>query len=263
MRVPLFIRHAVSLPIRQIPVRIRSGPNRGRRWSIAASGQGIRAGQYEQERFDALAALIQPQDVLWDVGANHGYASLVASGLISALSGGVHAFEPAEYNRWYLRRHLSWNAAAHVVVQPFALADYVGTSTFGGRGSSAGFALGKGKEEVRVTTVSRLVADGMRAPSFLKADIEGAELLMLKGAVDFLTTATAVGTLPLMLISVHSPTLFRDCRELLLSFGYAVHASHTLDASTGWDTDPDLLAIPPGRDVSASLRLPWFARAPR
>ena len=262
MRVPLSFRHLVSLPIRRIAVPIQAGPNRGRKWSIAASGQGIAAGHYEPERFDAFAALIQPTDVFWDVGANHGYASLIAARTITATSGEVHAFEPAEYNRWYLRTHLSWNAATHVHVQPFALADYVGTSTFGGTGSSAGFSLGNGREEVQVSTVSQLVADGLRAPTFLKADIEGAEAQMLKGAAAFLANAAAAGTLPLILISVHSPALYRDCREILLAVGYHVHASHRLDASTDhgatWDADPDLLAIPPGRDVSAALGMRWL-----
>ena len=122
MRVPLSVRHVLSLPIRQISVPILAGPNRGRKWSIAASGQGIAKGHYEHERFVAFAALIQPDDVLWDLGANHGYASLVAAATITPTSGEVHAFEPSEYNRWYLRRHLRWNDADHVQIQPFAIA---------------------------------------------------------------------------------------------------------------------------------------------
>lgn len=264
MRVPLAIRHAVSLPIRRIPVSIQSGPNRGKKWSITASGQGIASGQYERERFDAFAALIQPGDVLWDVGANHGYASLVAADRVSTTSGEVHAFEPSEYNRWYLRQHLSWNGAHHVQVQSVAVSDYVGTSLFGGSGSSAGFALGKGAEQVQVSTLSQMVHDGMRAPTFIKVDIEGAETSLLKGAADFMSRAAASDSLPLILMSVHSPTHYRDCRELMLSFGYEVIASHRLDDSTNqgatWDGDPDLLAVAPGRDVSAAMRLPWFAR---
>lgn len=264
MRVPLSVRHAISLPIRRIPVSIQSGPNRGKKWSITASGQGIASGQYERDRFDAFAALIHSDDVLWDVGANHGYASLVAANAISATSGEVHAFEPSEYNRWYLRQHLSWNDAEHVQIESVAVADYVGTSMFGGSGSSAGFALGKGAEQVAVSTLTHLVSGGMRAPTFIKVDIEGAETSLLKGAADFMSGAATRGTLPLILMSVHSPAHYRDCRDLMLSFGYQVIASHRLDDSTQqgatWDGDPDLLAVAPGRDVSAAMRLPWFAR---
>lgn len=79
LRLPVWARHWLSLPIRKIPIRVRGGPNRGWKWSLAVSGRGTISGRYEVERFGALATLVRPEEVLSDIGAHYGYATLIAA----------------------------------------------------------------------------------------------------------------------------------------------------------------------------------------
>ena len=263
MRLPLSFRKALALPVRRLRLRIHTGPNRGMRWSVAAAGRAMAAGGFEPERFQAFAAMLRPDDVLWDVGAHQGYSVLVAAGRISGRAGHIYAFEPSGYNLWYLRKHLAWNGVGNAEVIPVALSDFCGGASFGGAGSSACFALDCGRERVNVSTIDCMVSEGLRPPTVLKVDAEGAETQVLGGARDLLARAAATGTLPLLLLSVHSSLNYQGCLQIMRSFGYRVVASRNLEKHRqkegNWMGDPDLLAIPPGRDLSEALRTPWFA----
>lgn len=269
IRLPLRARRLTSLPLRSVPVRIRNGPNRGRRWSLAASGRGIWSGRYERERFDALTRLVHEHDVFWDIGAHRGYATLLAESRIGA-AGTVHAFEPSGENFQYLRKHLRWNEAEQVTVHRAAIADFDGTTTFGGTGSSVSHRIGGGSEDVPVRTVSALAEEGLAPPTFLKIDVEGAESRVLEGARELLEARRdAEEPLPVILVSVHSGPQLTSCLAFLRELGYRILGSanlrrfmDTLDAA--WSEDPDLLATPPdGRlDRSGVGHTPWFQSGP-
>ncbi|MDZ7778685.1 MAG: FkbM family methyltransferase [Gemmatimonadota bacterium] len=260
----------MSFPIRSVPVRIRNGPNAGRRWSLAASGRGVWSGRYERDRFEALESLLREDDVFWDVGAHRGYAALVAEGVVGS-AGAVRAFEPSAENRRYLHQHLRWNRADRVAVHPAALADFDGTADFGGAGSSVSHRLGGGTEAVEVRTISSLVDDdGLAAPTFLKIDVEGAEGRVLAGARSLLTSLRArEARVPLALLSVHSARELRACLGFLRSFDYRVVGSTHLPVfmdllDEPWYEDPDLLAVPRGGrvDLPAIRRMAWFRDGP-
>lgn len=247
-----------------MPVRIRGGPNANLRWSLAVSGRGVITGAYEPERFTALAALLRPDDVVWDMGAHYGYATLIAARATEA-AGSVVAFEPSSANRWYLARHLRWNGRDDVRILPCAIAEADRTDVFGGSGGSVSFHLGHEGERVQVRSIASLLREeDLPFPSFLKIDIEGAEALALEGARPVLEEARRRGTLPTILVAVHDPELLRACRAELEALGYALVASKWIqrfEAGDGWREDPDLLALPPDRRAEARevRRLPWFA----
>jgi FkbM family methyltransferase len=158
------VREWTSRPIRNIPFRVRGGPNRGRTWSLAVSGRGTISGRYEAERFDALTRLVRPDDVVWDVGAHYGYATLIAARLAGP-GGTVVSFEPSSSNRSYLTRHLDWNGETGVRVLPYAVSDSDRMEVFGGRGGSVGFRLGQAGETVEVRSITSLLASGVRSAS--------------------------------------------------------------------------------------------------
>ena len=267
MRLPVWARRWASLPIRNIPVRVRTGPNHGRTWSLAVSGRGTIAGKYESERFEALASLVRPDEVFWDIGAHYGYATLIAARQISS-PGCILSFEPSSSNRWYLNRHLGWNGERSVRVMDCAVADSDRQDVFGGPGGSVSFHLGHKGESVDVRSITSLVQSGQPFPTFLKIDVEGAEGRVLEGATQFLSDAMRGNTLPTMLVSVHDERLHRRCLGILKPLGYRVLGSNRLSdfvvRGDEWAGDPDLLAVPRQRhhELSSMQSIPWFASGP-
>lgn len=262
MRLPVWARSLTARPIRRIPIRIRAGPNEGRRWSVAVSGRGISAGNFEAEKFAALAALVRPGEIVWDIGAHYGYATLIAA-REAGEEGSVVAFEPSTANRWYLEQHLAWNGETRVEVMDCAVAEADRSDRFGGSGGSIAFRLGYPGEPVRVRSITSLVESGLTPPSLLKIDVEGAEALVLDGARAALEDARRRGALPTILVAVHDPELYEACRDRLGELRYRVLASRPIEEfldGAPWRGDPDLLAVPGSRQSEmAQLReIPLF-----
>ena len=268
MRLPVWARRWASLPIRNIPVRVRAGPNSGRRWSLAVAGRGAIAGRYESGRFEALASLVRPSEVFWDIGAHHGYATLIAARQIRSL-GCIVSFEPSSSNRWYLNWHLDWNGEGTVCVVGCAVADTDRRNVFGGPGGSVSFHLGHCGESVEVRSITSLVGSGQPFPTFLKIDVEGAESLVLEGAAPLLSDAMREEALPTMLVSVHNELLYRRCLDFLKALDYRVLGSNRLadivERGDAWSGDPDLLAVPSQRhrELPQMRSIPWFAEGPQ
>lgn len=91
----------VRLPLSLIPcgaeVRVLRGPLRGMRWIKGSGPNACWFGTYEVSRLRTFANLIGDGAVVYDVGANVGIYSLLAS-LRAGPSGRVYAFEPLERN---------------------------------------------------------------------------------------------------------------------------------------------------------------------
>jgi FkbM family methyltransferase len=241
-----------------VPVPIRSGRNRGLRWSLAALGRGYGSGRFARDRIDALACVTRAGDVFWDVGAHKGFVSLAAASLVGT-SGSVVAVEPSSVNRAFLERHLRWNRVGNAKVIASALSDREGEATFGGRGSSVAFKLGTGSERVPVRTLASLAQElGLTGSSVLKIDVEGEEAAVLRGAGSFLGGDQAV------LVSTHGRELYEECRELLEARDFRIFdsweiAERRADRARPWSSDHDVLAIGPERPFDdariRSLRL--------
>lgn len=229
---------------------VKAGPNEGVRWSLTTSGRGYGDGSFERGKMDLLCGLIQPGECFWDVGAHKGYVSLLASRLVGQ-RGRVYAFEPSAENLGFLRRHVKWNRAENVTVFPFAIADSDGKEKFGG-GSSLSLRLGGGGEVVEVRTVESLLQDGLRAPTFLKIDVEGAEARVLKGAGESLYAPDRA-----ILVATHSKESFEECAGILKQSGFRVIESGEVEdlRRRSWTGrgDPDLLALGSERSVSEDL----------
>lgn len=179
MRIPAILRRWLDPLTERVPVPVMAGVNRGRWWNLASSGSGYVTGRRAHGQMELLRLLISPGDVVWDVGAHHGYVTLLAAGRVQP-DGWVHAFEPGDRNARILGRHVRWNRLENVSVHRIALASYVGSAGFGGGTTSKMHALGGGEEEVPVRTAESLVGSGAaRAPTFVK--IDGSRLLEARG----------------------------------------------------------------------------------
>ncbi|MDV0442885.1 FkbM family methyltransferase [Methanorbis rubei] len=129
---------------------------------------------------------ISEGDVVFDCGANLGIFSLLA-----AYRGGeVFAFEPVPEARKLLKQTLDLNPelCERVTIVPYALGKETGEAEFTVLadtlvGSSMILPQEGRKIRAAVTTVDAFVdSEGLARVDFLKADIEGAERLMLAGA---------------------------------------------------------------------------------
>ncbi|HWZ58637.1 MAG TPA: FkbM family methyltransferase, partial [Gemmatimonadaceae bacterium] len=114
---------------RERPVPILGGPLRGWRWIPAAASHGCWLGTFERAEQDVFARTVRPGDVVYDLGANVGFYTLLAARLAGP-TGRVVAFEPVPRNLGYLRRHIALNQCENVTVVAAAVSDRSGTARF-------------------------------------------------------------------------------------------------------------------------------------
>jgi FkbM family methyltransferase len=247
MRLPDSVKRLTNPVVGRVPVPIMSGPNRGLWWSLASAGSGYMSGRRAARQMQLVATLVGPGDVVWDVGAHHGFVTLCAAPRVGP-AGEVHAFEPSHKNRWFIARHLGWNAMGNVTVHPYALSSFDGESCLGGPGTSKTLTLGKGTETVTVHTGCGVIGRGAaRAPTFAKLDVEGAEAEVLAGLVGSLRRDCT------MLIAVHSREAYTGCAAILGGAGFTMIPSLALQRSLDgtWRSDPDMLCLGPAHATGA------------
>jgi FkbM family methyltransferase len=184
-------------------------------------------GTYEPELQAALHALIRPGAVIYDVGANIGYVTLLLA-KATGESGRVQAFEalPENVGRW--RRNMALNGMeSRTRLFAGAVTQATGPVTFlvhasGGMGKVAGSA-GRQDQYLSEVTIPGISLDefvygqGNPPPQVVKMDIEGGEVLALPGMRRVLREAH-----PLMLMELHGPESCRAAWETLTAAGYTI-----------------------------------------
>ena len=208
------------LPLRLVPrnavIRILSGELRGWRWIVGSSTNGCWLGTYERQVQRLFCERLRPGAVAFDVGANVGFFTLLASKLAGS-GGHVYAFEPLPRNLGYLDRHVRLNGAANVTIEPLAIAAASGEAHFRTAAHASMGGLRDGGD-LRVVTASLddLIASGrVLRPDFIKMDIEGAEGEALRGASELL----AGGPLTIVL-STHGWQQHELCWSILKDAGF-------------------------------------------
>jgi FkbM family methyltransferase len=214
------LRWPLSLIPREAQVRILRGPLRGRKWIVGAGPNSCWVGTYEVARLCALANAVTNGNVVYDIGANVGIYTLVAS-LRVGPRGKVYAFEPLERNLIYLRRHLTLNNVQNCVILETAVCNEVGTRPFSSAAwdSSMGRLSPDGEISIPSTTLDSCIygEKGLHRPDIIKIDVEGAEFEVLRGASRALTEFH-----PTIFLEIHGAQLHADCRAFLLAKGYCV-----------------------------------------
>jgi FkbM family methyltransferase len=210
----------VRLPLSLVPrgavVPILLGALRGKRWIVGSAIHRCWLGFYEYEKQQLISREVQSGNVFWDVGANVGFYSLLASNLVG--SGRVFAFEPAPRNLSYLRKHLELNRVTNVDVLAIAVSDRNGISSFETEETGfMGHLSDEGKITVPTATLDSLAEEGkILPPDYIKMDIEGAELLALRGA-----SRTFQRYHPVLFLATHGREVHTQCIQLLQSWGYS------------------------------------------
>jgi FkbM family methyltransferase len=224
------LRAPLSLIPKAAVVPILTGPLRGTRWIVGSATHGCWLGTYEQAKQRLFARSIRPGAVVFDVGANVGFYTLIAARK-SGPAGRVYAFEPLPRNIAFLRRHLQRNDVINAEVIEAAVSDAAGRAAFEESGSPAMGRLGSsGRLQVRTVTLDQMVLDsGLPPPEVIKIDIEGGETRALEGARRILARAQ-----PLVFLATHGRQVHSQCCALLEEMGYRLAA---LNGAAAADTD--------------------------
>ncbi len=213
----------LRLPLRAIPkavvVSIPSGPARGIRWSTGAGVEDFWLGTYELEKAKLFARHAKPEWTVYDVGANVGFYTLIASRAVGP-TGRVVAFEPSPRNLGFLHHHLRLNHNTNVKVLDIAVSNSEGMTRFlVGNDPRTSKMMVAGDTTVRTTTLDRLMEEELPLPDLIEMDIEGAEYSALCGANQLLRKSS-----PVIFLSTHGRDVHRACCELLRTLGYRLHA---------------------------------------
>lgn len=190
----LYARWKRFFPTIPFPVRLPFGA-----WFIGRNdylGSTLSSDDFESTERAFLQRFLRPGMTVLDIGAHHGFYTLLSSKLVGH-AGKVLAFEPSQRERKALRFNLGLNQCKNVSVEPVALGredasgilhvvDFqTGCNSLKPPGSDV-------SENTRQTPVDVVRLDSWAAKrniervAFIKLDVEGGELDVLKGASEFL-----------------------------------------------------------------------------
>jgi FkbM family methyltransferase len=180
--------------------RVRSGPGAGLRIGLRHASADYSSGSNEQPVQEAFVAAISPGDVVFDIGANVGFFSLIAARAVGP-QGAVHAFEAVPECAREVERNARRNGLRNVRVHALAVADVDGTIELLRSRHPGGATVSQVDRPrdftealtVPATTLDRFVArGGVRPPNVVKIDVEGAERSVLTGMAGLLRDARPV-----------------------------------------------------------------------
>ena len=219
------LRAPLNLLPKGLIVPIMQGRLKGKRWTVGSGTHGCWLGTYEYEKQHLFTDTIQSGAVVYDIGANVGFYTLLSSEVVGS-EGHVVSFEPAPRNLRWLKRHLRLNRIKNVTLIEAAVSDSTGETFFDQE--STGFmghlsATG-GKNAVRVATVSidELLEQGrVPIPQYMKIDVEGAEASVLHGAKKLLAEHR-----PTLFLATHGKQVHSECCTLLENAGYELKSAN-------------------------------------
>lgn len=182
-------------------------PHRFRMWLNWQGNLAFALGLYEPEAAQSIRPFLKVGDCCVDVGANLGYYTIIMAKWVGS-RGFVIAFEPFPANFEILKKNVHLNGLQNVVLEPKALSNRNGSlrlihsisDEFSATPSVTGYAVDGEQDSVQVPTcrLDDYVAGLGRVPSFIKIDVEGAELSVLEGASN-----TLFSIRPVLLVEIH------------------------------------------------------------
>lgn len=192
-------------------------------------------GLYEPEETRLFSKLLQPGDVVLDLGANIGYYTLLAAARVGT-TGEVHAFEPVPENFLTLQANVQRNGWKNVIIQQLAVADGASENltlyTREGAHNSGWASLARSLKyqnvpmEVAAITIDRYITErGLPHIALIKLDIEGAEPFALRGAATLLSSKSGPKVLceinPFLLRQANSSP--EELKGILTNYGYDLY----------------------------------------
>jgi FkbM family methyltransferase len=186
------------------PNGVRMNFPSGDQFQIQPRFLGMSLFQYESELINLFCRLVVSGATVIDVGAHVGIYTLLASRRVGP-SGKVVAIEPSPANVGLLRQHLRINRCSNTEVVEAAIADKPGQITFNYRpdptdpsafANSMAYDISGESAIVQVKTLDEIC--NKLSPVLIKIDVEGAELLALRGGKNILLRNN-----PVVFVAVH------------------------------------------------------------
>lgn len=217
-------------------------------------------GHYQVETTGVFERYLEEGDTFIDVGANVGYMTAFALGLVGK-TGQVHSFEPVPQYFERLKEIKSNNTEYHLYVNNLALGETSGVSmiavtdvrNIGWNTMVPGFARSdtvKEKVEVRVARLDDyLFSEDVHDVRLIKIDTEGYELPVLKGLEKYLSDSEERPVLVVEIAPAAYPKLNSSLGELMVFlalFGYeakTLSGADSIDVSSLRNTT-DVLFVP-------------------
>ena len=163
-------------------------------------------GDYEPATRRFLLESLPKKGTFIDLGANEGFFSIL---LASKKDAKVYAFEPVKTTRDFLKKNIELNTTKdNVIVESFAVGNKHGymnitTNHFGKNHISP--SKNRNTQKTQITTMDAYIKKkNINKIDIIKADIEGAEILFLKGAKETLKNHN-----PYLVIEVSQKNLSR------------------------------------------------------
>ncbi len=254
-----FARYILRRPY----IRVMGAPLQGYFWTTNRSYEYLLGTHESPAVLGRFLSWLAEDSVFFDIGANVGYFSFVASTVIR--TGRIHAFEPMPGNQAIFRGHLARNAArpgvSRIELLPLAVSDADRTVSFTNDVALSGSNtyiqsdfLGEKTNRITVDCVSidRHILRGAPVPDVIKIDVEGAELDVLRGAENTLRKSR-----PRLLLAthdVHVAGITEACIDYLAALDYVVvNTGHVSPRMSGLE---DFLAVPRELELPDELMNP-------
>lgn len=206
--------------------RVDAGPARGVRfWIRMPEDKGIWTGTYELAFARRIAAAVPRGGVAYDVGGWHGFFAGVMAAQGAAK---VVVFEPLPDNVARIEQLVALNPALPIQLMPQALGAEEGVTemvvmpdTSMAKLAGSDFqpdATSAKRLQVKISPIDALVSSGaLPAPNLMKLDVEGAEMMVLRGAETVLKAHR-----PVIFAEIHSSALLTEASAYLAELGYVV-----------------------------------------
>ena len=215
-----FLGKIIRLPLRLIPknmvLPIIQGRLKGKKWIVGAGEHGYWLGSYEITKRLAFEREIKPGSIIYDIGANVGYFSLLAA-VLAGEEGKVVAFEPLPRNTEFLKKHIAMNELSTIQVVEAAVSSHSGEAFFDfGASTAMGHLSENGGLRVQMVSLDEMVSKGeLPPPDHIKIDVEGAEFDVLQGAEQVINQYQ-----PVLFLDTHQRTAHQNTISFLQEHKY-------------------------------------------
>lgn len=183
---------------------------------------------FPKELLDVALEHVSEGDIVWDIGANVGVFAFAAASLAGS-EGRILAIEPDIWLANLMQKSIKLpsNQDLSIDVLPMAISESCGIETFliaargrasnclektGGRSQTGGF---RERNLVPTFSLDKLLTISEK-PSFIKIDVEGAEVSVLQGARQILSESRPT------IYCETGPEQRKEIMEILHSFNYQV-----------------------------------------